>query len=480
MTRTPDVPSAAGAVPEPVADIAARPVIADLPACHGVLAFASPARLAAAAALAGAALRPVRRLLMLEVGSGVGLAVQAAALAGTGTTILAQAEDPAEAAHAAALLAEAGLEGAAEVVAGPPSRLAARLDARFDARLDVLGDAQGDARPDAAEFDLAVMPWGWDLLPEAERAALIGLLARRLARGGGFMLTRSVAPGALSVGALRQLTLNRWDAAADIADPAARMARTLEEAERVTLLSHRFMRGAVDWAQSRDEMRRLPPRVFARIWGAPRPAPQDSRSFAAALAPAGLVAWTPADPLRLARSFDMTEAQQAEIYRCADPFEAAEVADLMLMRQTRSDLFLKAGGPAAEPGALELLPVPGAAEAVASGIRVEGLLGPMTLARAAYLPVLDALEQAGGGGPARLDAAARRLGLETPALTERAAVLLSAGFVLPAPHGAAGPPQAARDAAARLSEILLRRGIADVLPDPVTAGALPRRGTGVA
>lgn len=468
MTRTPDVLSAAGAVPEPVADIAARPVIADLPACHGVLAFASPARLAAAAALAGAALRPVRRLLMLEVGSGVGLAVQAAALAGTGTTILAQAEDAAEAAHAAALLAEAGLDGAAEVVAGPPSRLAARLDAQVD--------AQGDA----AEFDLAVMPWGWDLLPEAERAALIGLLARRLAPGGGFMLTRSVAPGALSVGALRQLTLNRWDAAADIADPAARMARTLEEAERVTLLSHRFMRGAVDWAQSRDEMRRLPPRVFARIWGAPRPAPQDSRSFAAALAPAGLVAWTPADPLRLARSFDMTEAQQAEIDRCADPFEAAEVADLMLMRQTRSDLFLKAGGPAAEPGALQLLPAPGAAEAVAAGIRVEGLLGPMTLARAAYLPVLDALEQAGGGGPARLDATARRLGLETPALTERAAVLLSAGFVLPAPHGAAGPPQAARDAAARLSEILLRRGIADVLSDPVTAGALQRRGSGVA
>ena len=39
MTRTPDVLSAAGAVPEPVADIAARPVIADLPACHGVLAW---------------------------------------------------------------------------------------------------------------------------------------------------------------------------------------------------------------------------------------------------------------------------------------------------------------------------------------------------------------------------------------------------------------------------------------------------------
>ncbi|MEC9431405.1 MAG: hypothetical protein VYD87_00725 [Pseudomonadota bacterium] len=457
MTRTrpgPGPDPRFGAPSDPTADaiaaVAAREVAPDLPACHGAFPLVSPARLQAAAALAGAPARAFRRVLMLEVGSGVGLAAQAAALAGTGAEILAQTSEPDEAAHAAALLAESGLD--LPLHAGPPETLE-EMPAGTQAGLDAL--------------DLVVMPWGWDLAGPAARAAILALLSRRLAPGGGFLLTRSVAPGALGDAALRQLIRSRWAAAADLSDPAARMARTLEEAERIALCSQRFMRGAVDWAETRDRMRRLPPEVFARIWGAPRPPVEDARALGAALSAAGLTRWTPADPLRLAPSFDMTEAQMAELDRCADPFLAAETADLMLMRQTRTDLFLKPGGPEAAPGALALAAAPDLPARIAAGLRVEGMLGPMTLARAAYLPLAEALVE----GPARLDALGESLDEPPAALVERAAVLLGAGLAEPRPHGAAEPPAEAVAACARLRENLLRRGIAWVGGDPRTGGA---------
>ncbi|MGR3783585.1 MAG: hypothetical protein ACU0DT_20250 [Albimonas sp.] len=403
------------------------------PAFGGVTPGATPLGAATAAAMAGAALRPVRRVLLLEAGVGVGLAAIAAAGAGEGLEVWGLEADPARAAEARDLLAAAQIE--ATVIEARPRDLATL---------------------DLPEVDLSLAPWGWDLLDEAARAATLAGLGARMAPGGGFLCTFAVHPGARPETAMRQLAANRWASAPAELSGAARRDWTVEALRKSFSASYRLVRETPKWAATLAAMSDCPPALFERVWIAPVAALRTMRAFGAELRAAGFETPVPARPERLARDLDMSAAQIAEVDACPDPWAAAELADLMMWRVARSDLFIRPGGPAPAPGAVRLrgLAPPGFAET--GDLRTEGLLGEAALSRAVYGPMLSRLEAAETATLAELaEAAGRPLEAAIPLC----AALIGAGLAAPAAHAdMASVPAATEAACRRLTATLAARG----------------------
>ncbi len=404
------------------------------PAYGGVSPTATPLGAATAAAMAGGALRPIRRVLLLEAGVGVGLAAIAAAAAGTGLEVWGAEGDPRQAARARALLAEAGLE--AQLIEARPDELHAR------------------ALP---EFDLVLAPWGWDLLDEAARAATLAFLRARVPAGGGFLCAFSVQPGARPETALRQLIANRWAAAPAGLAGAARRDWTVEALRKSFGASYRLVRETPKWAATLAAMSDTPPALFERAWIAPAAELRGMRDFGRELRAAGFETPLPARPERLARDLDMSLAQIAEVDACPEPWSAAELADLMMWRVSRLDLFVKPGGPAPDPGAVRLRGLAPPGLAASGDLRTEGLLGAATLSRAVYGPMLARLEQAETATLAELaEAAGRPLAATIPL----AGALIGAGLAAPAACAAPdSAPPAAREACARLTGSLAARNL---------------------
>ncbi|MGM0586096.1 MAG: hypothetical protein ACQEUZ_15730 [Pseudomonadota bacterium] len=424
-----------------------RPVIDDLPPCHGAHPLTAPARLSAAAALAGLPARPFRRILLAECGAGAGLAMIAAALEGTGAQVIGATSDPGDAALARALLSEAALSA------------------------EVLDSAPGALAPEALpELDLVLLPFGWDRMDGPARAALARLLSARLAPGGGLLLIRDTPPGDWAETTLRRLLANRFAA---LGGPQAEGARRAELAEQalgalreMMPASHALIRGLPGWDAQLAELARLPGDLLHRLWIAPRGPVWSMRETAPWLAEAGLTLRAPAEPARLLPELDHTPEQRALIEAAPDPWTTEETAELLANRSRRADLFLRPGGPPADPGGLRLRPRPGADPA---RLVVQGLLGPATLSRAHHAPVLEAAALAADdpAGSAPLAALAARLGEAPAALVPRIAALIAAGALDPA----ADPPpgEAALAACARLNARLLALG-AGRLASPALGG----------
>ncbi|SFJ10819.1 class I SAM-dependent methyltransferase [Albimonas pacifica] len=403
------------------------------PAFGGLTPAATPLGAATAAAMAGAGLRPPRRVLLLEAGIGVGLAAIAAAGAGSELEVWGAESDPELVAEARALLDAAGLD--ARVIEAGPGGLAAM---------------------DLPEFDLALAPWGWDLLDETARAAALAFLGARVAPGGGFLCAFSVQPGARPETALRQLVANRWAAAPAGLSGAARRDWTVEALRRGFGASYRLVRETPRWAATLAAMSACTPAMFERAWIAPAAELRGMRDFGRELRAAGFETLVPGRPERLARDLDMSAAQAAEVDACPDPWSAAELADLMMWRVSRLDLFIRPGGPAPDPGAVRLrgLGAPGLAET--GELRTEGLLGAAALSRAVYGPMLARLERQ---ETASLTELAADAGRPLEATIPLAGALIGAGLAAPAAFAApAAVPVAAHAASARLTEVLAARG----------------------
>ena len=410
----------------------------------------SPVRLETVAALAGVGVGPLRRVLWLHCGEGIGPALLAAATAGTGAEVVAAAAAPAEAEAARRLAAEAGVP--LEVHAAPADR--------------------PDALP--GRFDLVALPSGWSRLDAAGREALARFLAERVGPGGAFLLGHEVSPGGRAAETLAQLLGLCWERAGE-GPEAARAAEALAAAERLIEASHMLVRQMPDWAADLAALRALPPAALRRDWIAPRGPLWGMRRTGGLLARAGFARWTPAEPLRLAREADFSAAQLALIDAAPDPWSAAETADLAASRVRRLDLFVKPGGAAPALGARR---VAGLAPPEAAPTRIRALGGPVALSRAAYGPLVAALEMGRG---LEIGALAARLGEAPEALAERLAVLIGAGHAAPAAFAEeTDSPDAARRASAALRRALAARGVADVAPAPLLGGARrlePGRGT---
>ena len=410
--------------------------------------------------MTGAALRPPRRVLLLEAGVGVGLAAIAAAGAGGGLELWGAERDPQQAEQARALLAEAGLE--ARVVEAHPGALGAQ---------------------DLPVFDLVLAPWGWELLDETDRAAALAFLEARVAPGGGFLCAFPVQPGARPELGLRQLIANRWAAAPEGLEPAARRDWTVEALRQSFQASYRLVRETPKWAATLEAMAACPPAMFERVWIAPVAELRGMRDFGRELRAAGFETLVPARPERLARDLDMSAAQIAEVDACPDPWIRAELADLMMWRVSRLDLFLKPGAADEAPGAegaaegagavrLRGLGAPGIAEA--GDLRTEGLLGAATLSRTVYGPILARLE---AQETARLDELATLVGRPLAETIPLAAALIGAGLAAPAAFASpAEAPPAARTACDRLTRALAARGHGRWSVSALLGGATPTPG----
>ncbi|MDF2234465.1 methyltransferase domain-containing protein [Albimonas sp. CAU 1670] len=402
----------------------------DWPAFGGLTPWATPLGASSAAAMAGLGLRPARRVLLLEAGTGAGLAAIAAAGAGEGLEVWGAEGDPALAEQARALIAEAGLE--AQVIAAPVAAL------------------PGQALP---EFDLVLAPWGWDLLDEPARAAALALLGAKLAPGGGFLCAWSVLPGARASLGLRQLAGACWDAAPRGLSPEARRDWTVAALRRSFAASYRLVRELPRWAATLEAMAACPPALFVRMWVAPVAGLRGMRAFGAELRAAGLDRFAPARPERLARDLDMSRAQMAEVDASPDPWTGAELGDLMMWRVRRADLFAKPGGPAPDPGAVRLR---GLAGPETAELRTEGLLGAATLSRAVYGPMLALLAERETATLAELAAVAAR---PLEATIPLAGALIGAGLAASAAYASPrAVPADARAACDRLTRALAARG----------------------
>lgn len=434
------------AFPEPCAE---RPVIDDIASCHGAARHASPAMAEAAARLAGRPFTAFRRVALLECGTGVGLAVLAASLAGTGADVTGTTPDPKEAAAARALLEEAGLHA--------------------DVRLTPTEELAPEAFP---EVDLVLMPEGWDRLHGNGRLGLARLLRERLSPGGGFMVMREAPPGARGPQLLRRLVANRFAAlGGDALTGRARTEaakRAISSAAAMLPICHAALRTQPRWRAELERMSRLPGALAERDWLAPRGPVWSMREFQPWLEEADLASWAPADPERLLRSLDFTPDQLELIDETADPGAAAETEELISGVGQRCDLFLRPGGAPSRLSDQRLRPLTHAFE---PSLEVHGFLGTSRLARDHHAPALRAISEiasASSDGSATLGDVADLLSMAVESLRDPVCALIGAGALAPAPSAPA--PADARAACLRLNRLLMSRIESGWAASPATGG----------
>jgi len=382
-------------------------------------------------------------VLLLDCGTGHGLALLAAATAGAEVEVWGATAFAEEAAAARALAAEADLE--LRVLEAAPDRLAARAD--------------------LPDFDLVAAPSGWTRLSGAERGGVVALLTRRLAPGGAFLLTRETLPGAMERVLLRRVLRHALEVAGEAGTASERVAAALALAGRLLPQSHLLVRLLVNWEAALAWLASMPPEVALREWFGPEGPAWTAAETAAALAPAGLAAGVPADPFAAPADLTLAPEQRALIEAARDPSSAAETAAMLLGDDRRSELFVKPGGAAV---ALESLRFARTAEPWREPLRPAGFGERAALDAAAHAPAFEALEAAPAPSVAEI---AARGGAGVVETAERLRALAGAGLAAPALEAA--PGAAARAASARLNRLLLARGPIEALAAPRLGGAAP-------
>ena len=224
-------------------------------------------------------------------------------------------------------------------------------------------------------------------------------------------------------------------------------------------------------------MAATPPERFARLWADPVAAPRSFRELGEELREAGFAAQAPALPERLAREVDFSERQLAELDACPDPWTAGELGDLMLGRARRMDLFVKPGGPPADPGALRLRGLFESLESVSSeDRRLTGLHESAVLSRATYRPVLKRLSREPTCSVAAL---ADELGRAPAEAAPLLGALIGAGLAAPAAwERPEAVPSAALAASRKVEFSLVHRGFDLWAPSPLLGGAARRPAPG--
>lgn len=376
----------------------------------------------------------------------------------------------------------------AEIAEAAAPALAAELPLRLvpGGLPALLEGGAGEERREAPprRLDLVIFAGAWTGLSEGDRRAAARLAAARLRPGGLLALDYAVrqAPGPETVlrGLARAaLTPRRPRGGA----AAAEVPALLAEMDRLLLLNPALRHEDPLVAEALAALAARPPRAVAwemcnADW---RPAP--FAETAALLAAEGLSRIGSLNPMHLAPGLMLTEEQAARLEGETDPVRREALYDFFVGRIGRMELWAAPGGddeagagaapapPDADPAFIAL---PGAGE---EGLALEAPIGPVTLSREAYGPLLRALLQA--RHPVSLAELAAAEGVSAAAgpgeLSLRLGVLCAIGLVAPARKAA--DREAARRCRA-LNLALARAAAAEGggpvhLASPLTGGGAP-------
>ncbi|MCM0019927.1 MAG: class I SAM-dependent methyltransferase, partial [Tagaea sp.] len=335
------------------------------------------------------------------------------------------------------------------------------------------------ARADLPEFDFIGMHGVWSWVSEANRAAIAGLLARKLRPGGILYVGYNTLPGWSDMVPLRALLAEHMRTqAAPGAGSAGRFDGALAFAERL-LAADPVFAAANPMARARvARMKTLDRRYLAHEYLNREWRPMDFAEMAARMAACKLDFAAPAHPIDAIDELNLTGPQRALLAEIADPAFRESVRDFCLNRQFRKDYWIKGARRIAPIERLERLRARRVVltwPRAAVSLTAKGALGTATMQAAIYGPLLDALADHRPRTLGELEAALAPKGVSFSQLVQAALVLGADGAVRPAQDDAAIDAAAAR--AARLNRHLMRqaRGGAETgnLASPVTGGAVP-------
>lgn len=335
------------------------------------------------------------------------------------------------------------------------------------------------ARDDLPEFDFVGMHGIWSWVSEANRAAIVGMLARKLRPGGILYVGYNALPGWSDMVPLRDLIAEhmrvRGAAGAgslDGFDDALAFAERLLAADPVFAAANPMARARVQRMKTQDR-RYLAHEYLNRNWR-----PMGFAEMAARMAACKLDFAGPADPIDTIDELNLTGPQRALLADIADPGFRQSVRDFCLNRQFRRDYWIKGARRISKIERIERLR---ARRVVLTwpreqvGLTVKGALGEGTMQAAIYAPLLDALADHRPRSLGELEDALAPKGIDLGQLVQAALVLGANGAVRPAQDDAT--IDAAQPRTARLNRHLMRqaRGGVEIgyLASPLTGGAVP-------
>lgn len=344
--------------------------MADIDYTYGYYAELNPTRIAPAFLAAG--LLPPRVETACELGFGQGVAVNIHAAAGTaawyGTDF-----NPAHA-------------GFAKEMAGVAGAGASLCDDAF---------ADFAQRHDLPDFDFIALHGIWSWISEANRAAIIDFVRRRLKVGGVLYISYNTQPGWASFAPARHLLsehaavfgapgqgiLDRVDGALDFVDRLLATKPKYALANPHVVERIRKIRG-----QNRHY---LAHEYFNRVWQ-----PMHFAEMERGLAEAKLDFACSANYADLVDSINLTQPQQEFLRRLSDAGFRETVRDFMVNQQFRRDYWVKGARRLSSPERGErqrLLRVMLGTHRPDVVMKVDGALGECGLDEAVFVPLLDLL-----------------------------------------------------------------------------------------
>jgi len=299
-----------------------------------------------------------------------------------------------------------------------------------DAHFEVDGFTDYAKRPDLPKFDYVVMHGIWSWVPEADRQAIVTILRERMNTAGVVYLGYNCQPGWAAEMPLRELLARHGrrvggdggrspesvDAAIDFAGALVEVgARYFTDNPTAT----KRLEGV-----ARHDRRYLAHDYFNLVWTPCYFADLAERLEAASLRYAG--------PARVQQRIDsllFTSEQSALLGSVEDPILRETARDFVSNRSFRSDLFtrreVRLSGEAQTERLLAVrLTLTVRADEIA--LDIFPMVGPVSLDRAIYEPVIQAMEADGGAPKSIADLLARPqiAALPPGALLEAIAVLV--------------------------------------------------------
>jgi len=275
---------------------------------------------------------------------------------------------------------------------------ASGADARF------LADSFADLakRADLPQFDYVALHGVWSWVPEADRQAIVALLRERMKPGAVVYVGYNSQPGWASEMPVRELLMSHarrvggdGGRTPQSISAAIDFARSLAAAGGGYFGAHPGSVKMLDRIVGQDR-RYLAHDYFNRVW-----TPTYFADLAEQLAAADLRYAGPARLLQRIDSLQFTPEQGAAIAGIADPILRETAKDYATNRAFRTDLFTRHGERLSEQEQTERLMATRLTLIVRGDeipLEIEPAVGPVSLDRALYRPVILALG-ANGGSP---------------------------------------------------------------------------------
>lgn len=336
-------------------------------------------------------------------------------------------------------------------------------------------------RKDLPDFDQIALHGVWSWLSDSNRAAIVEILRRRLKVGGICYISYNTLPGWAMAMPLRHLmTLHAETAGSEAQGVFARInasiafGQTLADAQARYFIDNPGAKGRLG-SISGENRNYLAHEYFNRDWK-----PMYFSEVHDVLAQAKLGFACSASPIEQMDGFSLTPAQAGILADLHFGPLRESVRDYMVNQQFRKDLYTRGASRLSRLEQVERMDAQRMALLVNANdivLEIQTALGPMSLQKNVYEPVLEALSSTNGTvrtiGEMGQDKAVAAL--PPGALVEVLAVLVGAGFVHPAQTEADIATAVPRTDALNAHLIERSRISANVtwLASPVIGGGVP-------